>query len=83
MGTPLVMTDVSGAPDLIADGVTGLLVPRGDAAALAQALRTLHGDPDLRGRLASAARAAVERRLTLTQVIPRFADAYRRVAEER
>src|SRR5262249_19194528 len=35
MGKPLVITDVSGAPDIIRDGRNGLLVPRGNAPALA------------------------------------------------
>jgi glycosyltransferase involved in cell wall biosynthesis len=38
---------------------TGLVVPAGDAAALAGALRRLNGDPDLRARLGRAARSAV------------------------
>ena len=38
---------------------TGLVVPAGDAAALAAALRRLHGDPELRARLGAEGRAAV------------------------
>lgn len=79
MGTPLVMTDVSGASDLIVDGHTGLLVPRADAGALAAALRMLHDNRELGRRLAVNARAKVEAELTLRTVIPRFADAYRAV----
>jgi glycosyltransferase involved in cell wall biosynthesis len=42
---PLVATRVGGIPDLVADGVTGLLIPPGDANALASALKTLLDDP--------------------------------------
>jgi glycosyltransferase involved in cell wall biosynthesis len=43
---PVVSTRVSGIPEIVVDGVTGLLVPPGDAAALADALALLLTDPD-------------------------------------
>jgi colanic acid/amylovoran biosynthesis glycosyltransferase len=61
LGTPVVSTDVTGIPELLADGVTGLAVPQHDDAALAAALARLLDDPGLRERLARAARALVER----------------------
>jgi glycosyltransferase involved in cell wall biosynthesis len=45
---------------LVAHERTGLIVPAGDAAALAAALRRLHGDPALRRDLGARAREAVE-----------------------
>jgi phosphatidylinositol alpha-mannosyltransferase len=60
-GTPVVASDIAGYRDVVRDGVDGLLVPRGDATALAEALRDLALDPARRVRLASAARAAAER----------------------
>src|SRR5207245_5391857 len=42
---PVVGTDVSGIPEAVTNGVTGLLVPAGDAAALAGALERLLGAP--------------------------------------
>jgi glycosyltransferase involved in cell wall biosynthesis len=47
------------AGGLVRPEETGLVVPAGDADALAGALRRLHDDPALRGRLGAAARAAV------------------------
>ena len=44
-GTPVVATDHGAFPEMIEDGVTGRLVPRGDAAALAAAVRDLTADP--------------------------------------
>lgn len=44
-GRPLVATRVGCLPDLVEDGVTGLLVPPGDAAALASAVKSLLDDP--------------------------------------
>jgi glycosyltransferase involved in cell wall biosynthesis len=56
-GLPVVSTRAGAIPDTVPAG-TGLLVPSDDAAALAQALRRLIGDPAERQRLATNARAA-------------------------
>jgi colanic acid/amylovoran biosynthesis glycosyltransferase len=58
-GLPVVASRLSGIPELVEDGVSGLLVPPGDAAALADALRRLNDDPSLRRRLGSAGREKV------------------------
>src|SRR6185295_4641157 len=55
MGVPVVGTRVIGSVDAVEDGVTGLLVPYGDAPALAQAILSLLDDPTLRQRLTTAA----------------------------
>ena len=61
-GLPVVTTAVSGIPELVVDGVNGLLVPPEDPAALAEAMVRLHRDPDLARRLGGAAEAAVRQR---------------------
>jgi glycosyltransferase involved in cell wall biosynthesis len=50
-GVPVVGCDVGAVPELVVDGHNGMLVPPGSPGALAQALRTLIDDPDLRHRL--------------------------------
>jgi colanic acid/amylovoran biosynthesis glycosyltransferase len=60
-GVPVVATRISGIPELVDDEATGLLVPPRDSTALAWALRRLHDDPALRGRLALAGRDKVKR----------------------
>jgi glycosyltransferase involved in cell wall biosynthesis len=60
VGTPVIATSVGGVPELVRDGENGLLVPPGDAEALAQAIRRLVADPGLRERLAKAAAPSVE-----------------------
>ena len=53
----MVATRVAGCVDAVADGVTGRLVPVGDPAALASALRAYLADPGLRERHGAAGRA--------------------------
>ncbi len=60
LGTPCVATNVTGLPEIVRDGHTGLLVPEGHAAPLATALECLLDDVPLRLRLAQAARRQVE-----------------------
>ncbi len=60
-GTPVVASDIAGYRDVVRDGVDGVLTPRGDAQALAEALRLLALEPQLRARMALAARERAER----------------------
>lgn len=58
-GAALVVTPVGGLPHRLADGASALLVPPGDAEALARALRRLVDEPDLKVELANGAVAAL------------------------
>jgi glycosyltransferase involved in cell wall biosynthesis len=60
-GTPVIATAVGGVPELVQDGVNGLLVPPGNAAAIADAVRRFFADGELRERLRSASAPSVER----------------------
>jgi glycosyltransferase involved in cell wall biosynthesis len=60
-GAPLVTADTPAARELLVDGHSALLVPPGDAPALAAAVRRIAGDPDLARRLSTGGRAAYER----------------------
>jgi glycosyltransferase involved in cell wall biosynthesis len=62
---PIVSTSSSGIPEAVVDGHSGLLVGERDRPALRNALATMLLDPDLRHRLADAARAAVEDRFDI------------------
>jgi phosphatidyl-myo-inositol alpha-mannosyltransferase len=59
--TPVLASDIPGYRDVVRDGIDGLLVPAGNALALAEALRTLALAPDLRAPMAHAARERAER----------------------
>ena len=56
-GLPLITTDVPGCREVVTDGVEGLLVPVGDAAALADAIARLQDDPEARVEMGRRARA--------------------------
>ncbi len=60
-GVAVIASDAVGAAagGLVRDGGNGIVVPAGDAGALARAIRRLHDDPELRGRLGAAAREDV------------------------
>src|SRR5262249_17364607 len=61
LGTPVVSTDVTGIPEIVRHLETGWQVPQRDARTLAEALDQLLGDPEMRVRLAEAARRLIER----------------------
>ncbi|MDW8106406.1 MAG: glycosyltransferase [Armatimonadota bacterium] len=61
-GLPVVATAVGGVPELVEEGITGLLVPSEDIAALTQALQRLVDDPDLRATMGSHARRIAQER---------------------
>lgn len=79
-GLAVVTTRVGGIPELIEDGIDGLLIDAGDRAALAAALARLLDEPDLRERLARAARARIEAKYNSAAVLPLLHRIYAEVA---
>jgi glycosyltransferase involved in cell wall biosynthesis len=75
-GRAVVATEVGGTPELIHDGVTGRLVPRGDREALACALVELLRDPAERARLGEAARRHVEGTFSVERSLDRLLALY-------
>lgn len=61
VGTPVLATAVGGVPEIVEDGVNGLLVPANDRAAFASAVARFAAEPSLRERLRAGAAASVER----------------------
>jgi glycosyltransferase involved in cell wall biosynthesis len=59
-GLPVVASAVGGIPELVVDGETGFLVPPGDPEALAEALRRVVADDELRRRLGAGGRERAE-----------------------
>ena len=64
-GCPVVSTHISGIPELIDDGDSGLLVAQNDPHAIADALERLFGDPDLVARISAGGRCSVETHFNL------------------
>jgi glycosyltransferase involved in cell wall biosynthesis len=75
-GKPVVATAVGGTPELVLDGVTGLLVPPGDARALADALGALLADPARARRLGEAGRERVLREFSADAAAERVLELY-------
>lgn len=73
-GVAVVASRVGGLPELVDDGVSGLLVPPGDAAALAEALRGLQ--PEQLRRMGAAGRQRFERLFTIDRVHQRLETLY-------
>jgi glycosyltransferase involved in cell wall biosynthesis len=81
-GTPVVSTDLpTGVPYANPHGVTGLIVPPGDAAALAAALDRLLGDDELRARLGGQARVRAVREFTVPRMVARTLTVYAEAIE--
>jgi sugar transferase (PEP-CTERM/EpsH1 system associated) len=75
-GIPVVATRVGGAEELVADEETGLLVPAGDAEAMAAAIGSLLADPARRSAMGRAARARAKTGFSLPSVLQRYEQMY-------
>lgn len=73
---PVVATRVGGVSELVEDGVSGLLVPPSDAAALGAAIGRLAAEPALRARMGAAGRAKVEAEFALAGEAERLAGLF-------
>ena len=78
-GCAVVASAVGGIPEVVADGVTGLLVPPGDEASLAQALNALIGDPGLAAALGARGRDRAVAEFSWDRIAAQTADLYARL----
>ncbi len=79
-GLPVIATRLSGIPELVSEGVSGLLVPERDPAALASAMERLAGDPALCARLADGARRAVSEEFDRARNVSRLLELFAAVS---
>ncbi len=75
-GTPIVATNTGGTPEIVRDGLEGILVPPRDPAALAGAVGRLINDPGLRADLGRAGVARIEADFTIERYIKRTLEVY-------
>ena len=79
---PSVATRVGGIPEVIEEGVSGLLVPFGDADALARAVESMIQDPSQRAAMGRAAQRRARERFSAAAIVPLYEALYRRVIGE-
>jgi glycosyltransferase involved in cell wall biosynthesis len=82
-GKPVVATAVGGVPDLITEGVQGLLVRRRDPDQLAAALGELLADPERRAEMGRSGRTRRRSEFSVEATVDHVADLYERVAAGR
>jgi len=76
---PVVATDAGGLPEVVEHGVTGLVVPKADAGALAGAIDRLLSDPELRVRMGNAGRERALDRFDWNLSASQFEAVYRQI----
>ena len=77
-GVPVVATAVGGVPDMVVQGVTGRVVPPGDAGGFAAALEQLLSEPALRRRMGAAARRHAVDRFSVAHQVDRLMEVWTR-----
>ena len=79
-GCPSVSTAVGGIPEVVESGASGLLVPTGDAEALARGVESLLRDPAKRNAFGQASRQRARELFSAAAIVPRYEMLYRRVS---
>jgi glycosyltransferase involved in cell wall biosynthesis len=83
MARPVVATRVGGIPEMVEDGLNGLLVPPRDPSALADALITLINRPDERKRMGQAGRARMLEKFSAEAMVAATEAVYRKILESK
>ena len=79
LGLPIVASDVGGIPDVVVDGVSGILVPEKDPQALANAFKRLQSEPALVQKLLEGSRKRISECFTWDGIIERQIAAYKKI----
>jgi len=75
-GKPVVASNLPGIREIVADGMTGFLVPPGDQAALARQTRVLLDDAEQRRRMGEAGQKRARENFPVSSMLERFAELY-------
>jgi glycosyltransferase involved in cell wall biosynthesis len=79
MGLPVIATRVSGTPDVVTDEKDGLLIPAESVEMLAEAMKRIILDADLRQKLGRKARQRVEAEFSLEHIAGEYSSLYSRL----
>jgi colanic acid/amylovoran biosynthesis glycosyltransferase len=80
IGVPVIASSVSGIPELVQDGTTGVLVPPADPVAIAAAITELAADPERADRLVASARRLVADEFDISATGRKMVEIFERVA---
>jgi glycosyltransferase involved in cell wall biosynthesis len=78
-GLPVIVTPVGGVPEVVKDGINGLIVPAGDPVALAEAIRKAHENPIGTSGLGRAAAATIRDKYSHRTTARRIMEIYEQV----
>lgn len=81
LSTPTIVTNVGGMPEVVRDQRNGLVVAPRSAAELAGAIKLLHGDPELAGRLGAAGQRTIKEEFTVERAVQETAALYAALSE--
>jgi len=79
---PSIVTDCGGSPELVVDGITGIVVPTRDPRAINNAICRLYENPDLRLQMGQAARQRIESKFRIKDTIKKTITVYRSLMSE-
>ncbi len=82
-GKAVVATNVGGNPELVVNGVTGLLVPAAEPDKMAEAIITLLRDDSLRGSMGAEGKKRIEREFNIRNVVTEYERLYYDLATEK
>jgi colanic acid/amylovoran biosynthesis glycosyltransferase len=82
-GLPVIATAVGGVPELVEDGVSGILIPNEDRDALVAAMQRMVEQPDLRVQMGQAARCRAVERFDIRQTVRAYEALYEEILQRK
>lgn len=83
LGLPVVASNVGGIPDVVVDGVSGILVPEKNPEALASAYKRLAADPELQKQLLEGARKRIDECFNWSKIVERQITVYEKIKSKK
>ena len=83
LGLPVVASNVGGIPDVVVDGVSGILVPEKDPQALASAYKRLAAEPELQKKLLEGARKRIDECFNWSKIVERQIAVYEKIKSKK